>query len=330
MKKQAATALFALLLAALALHASADQWVFDHYIEIVCPFGVGGGADNTLQVLAPLLQGVLDTEVKVINVAGNGGGNAADYAMELPADGHSYLLASQSMVMSDLQGKMATRFREEFVPVARLLYSVDMIVASKAGSQGRFASFEEMLAYGKAHPGELSCGVLSQYGADYVALSQALEGVDVQMVPYDQTVELGADLISGKVTLMVTGAEEVMGLIDRGEVIPMVALYSERLPMLPDVPCTAELGIDCDTGVWRGLFARKDTPPEAIEAMNEAIVQAIDSRLWNKFLVVGSYNLRPGYCGAEEFERFMDNEYGKYAAFFHRRKMLCRVYGEED
>lgn len=330
MKKRAVTAFFTFLLITFMLQASADQWVFNHYIEIVCPFGVGGGADNTLQALAPLLQGVLDTEVKVINVAGNGGGNAADYAMELPADGHSYLLASQSMVMSDLQGKMATRFREEFVPVARLLYSVDMIVASKTGSQGRFASFEEMLAYGKAHPGELRCGVLSQYGADYVALLQTLEGVDVQMVPYDQTVELGADLISGKITLMVTGAEEVMGLIDRGEVIPMVALYSERLPMLPDVPCTAELGIDCDMGVWRGLFAKKDTPPKAIEAMNEAIVQAIDSHLWNKFLVVGSYNLRPGYCGTEEFERFMDNEYGKYAAFFHRRKMLCRVYGEED
>ena len=330
MKKRTAAALFALLLVSFALHAAADQWVFNHYIEIVCPFGVGGGADNTLQALAPLLQGVLDTEVKIINVAGNGGGNAADYAMELPADGHNYLLASQSMVMSDLQGKMATRFREEFVPVARLLYSVDMIVASKVGSQGRFASFEELLAYGREHPGELSCGVLSQYGADYVALSQALEGIDVQMVPYDQTVELGADLISGKVTLMVTGAEEVMGLIDRGEVIPMVALYSERLPMLPDVPCTAELGIDCDTGVWRGLFARRDTPVEAIEAMNEAIVRAMDSKQWNKFLVVGSYNLRPGYCGAEAFDRFMDNEYGKYAAFFHKRKMLCRVYGEED
>ena len=52
-----------------------------------------------------------------------------------------------------------------------------------------------------------ACGVLSQYGADYVALSQALEGIDVQMVPYDQTVELGADLISGKVTLMVTGGK---------------------------------------------------------------------------------------------------------------------------
>ena len=49
--------------------------------------------------------------------------------------------------------------------------------------------------------------MLSQYGADYVALSQALEGIDVQMVSYDQTVELGADLISGKVTLMVTGGK---------------------------------------------------------------------------------------------------------------------------
>lgn len=105
---------------------------------------------------------------------------------------------------------------------------------------------------------------------------------------------------------------------------------SWRCAWLPDVPCTGEMGIDSTVGIWRGLWARRDTPPEAIAAMDEAIVEAMNSRKWSKFLVVGSYELRPGYCNTADFERFIENEYGRYAVFYHRQKMLTRIYGEED
>ncbi len=330
MKRKGRFLLFVLLALALPKRAGADQWVFNKYIEIVCPWGIGGGADNTLRTIAPLLQGVLDTEVKIINVPGNGGIDGVQYVMEKPADGYCFLLGTQSMIMADLQGRMETRFKEEFVPVSRLVYSVDVIVASRAACEGRFQTFEELMQFGKEHPGEVTCGVMSQYGEDYIALMQTLGGMDVTIVPYDETVALGEDVIAGRTMLMVTGTEEVMGLIERGDVVPLIVLYEERLPMLPDVPCTKEMGIDSDMGVWRGLWARRGTPPEAIAALDEAVAQAVGSKKWNKFLIVGSYNLRPGYCNTAEFERFVENEYGRYAAFYHKRKMLGRIYGEAD
>ena len=143
MKRKGRFLLFVLLALALPKRAGADQWVFNKYIEIVCPWGIGGGADNTLRTIAPLLQGVLDTEVKIINVPGNGGIDGVQYVMEKTADAYCFLLGTQSMIMADLQGRMETRFKEEFVPVSRLVYSVDVIVASRAACEGRFQTFEE-------------------------------------------------------------------------------------------------------------------------------------------------------------------------------------------
>ena len=50
-----------------ALAASAE-WKFERKVSIVCPWGVGGGADSTLRPMANLVKSIIGQEVEIVNV----------------------------------------------------------------------------------------------------------------------------------------------------------------------------------------------------------------------------------------------------------------------
>ena len=55
MKKLVCLILALVMVLAMATCASAE-WKFERKIDLVCPWGVGGGADPTLRPMASLLQ----------------------------------------------------------------------------------------------------------------------------------------------------------------------------------------------------------------------------------------------------------------------------------
>ena len=52
--------------------AAADDWKWERKVTIVCPWGVGGGADGTLRPLQPILEKNLGVPVEIVNVEGAG------------------------------------------------------------------------------------------------------------------------------------------------------------------------------------------------------------------------------------------------------------------
>ena len=77
MKKLVCIVLAIVMTLALAACASAE-FKFERKIDLVCPWGVGGGADSTLRPLAQLLQGILGVPVEVVNVEGGSGVNGVE------------------------------------------------------------------------------------------------------------------------------------------------------------------------------------------------------------------------------------------------------------
>ena len=59
--------------------AAADDWKWERKVTIVCPWGVGGGADGTLRPLQPILEKELGVPVEIVNVEGAGGANGIDF-----------------------------------------------------------------------------------------------------------------------------------------------------------------------------------------------------------------------------------------------------------
>ena len=58
--------------------------------------------------------------VEIVNVEGAGGANGVNYAYKQPADGYTYMLGTQSLIMLDLQKILPMDFKAEFIPVSKL------------------------------------------------------------------------------------------------------------------------------------------------------------------------------------------------------------------
>lgn len=299
--------------------AGADDWKWERKVTLVCPWGVGGGADGTLRPLQPELEKVLGVPVEIVNVEGAGGANGIDFTNKQPADGYTYVLGTQSHIMLDLQKILPVDFREEFRPVAKLVHSINIIASSKKAMEGKYTNFNEFVTYAKEHPQELTCGMLTATGADSVSLKQTLAGglgcditeVEkyVKIVNYSSGAELSSAMVGGHININITGADEIKGLIESGDIVPLISMSEQRMSSFPDIECTGEHNIDSYVGTWRGVLCRKDTPDAAVNAMAAAIKTAWDSAAYQDFMKNAGYLDRPGYADAAEMQTLIDEEY---------------------
>ena len=318
--KRFALALFTVLFAVAfcassfaADEAPSASWKFDRKISIVCPWGEGGGADSTLRALIPLIKAATGQEVEVVNVTGNNGVNGASYTREQPADGYTFMLGTQSLLIQDVMGEMKFKFLNEFVPVARLVHAIDVIATSRTAMEERgFKTFSELRDYINAHPFSVSVGMLTRIGVDGLSFQQATEGLNILEVDYPTGAGMTEALLRGQIDLMITGTQEIEQQIQTGEIIPLLVLAEKRMNRYATVESSKELGINAFLGSERGIFAKNGTPREAIDAMRAIIADTVKTPEWNDFLQQGGYDERPGYADAPEYQKALEDEYKSF------------------
>ena len=326
MKKLVCALLAASLILVGAMAASAE-WKFERKVSIVCPWGVGGGADSTIRPMANLLKNVLGQEVEVVNVTGGNGVTAIEYVYKQPADGYTFMLGTQSLFMQDIQGTTSMNFKEEFIPVARLVHAINVITASKKAMDKKgYKTFSEMRGYVQKNPFEVSVGMLTSTGLDGASLKQALEGLDILDVSYPSGSEMNSALVGGHIDIMVTGTDEIAGLIEAGDIVPLLTLAEKRMNRYPDVECSVELGINSVLGPARGIFAKKGTPQEAIDALAAAVEAATKDPSWQEFLVQGCYDERPGFAGPAEYAKDCEEDYRLLSEYLKAEGVMKKDY----
>lgn len=302
-----------------------NAWKWERKVTLVCPWGVGGGADGTLRPLQPLLQEILGVPVEVVNVEGAGGANGIDFAYKQPADGYTFVLGTQSIIMLDLQKILPMDYRKEFIPVSKLVHSINLIASSSKAQAGKYSNFTEFVEYAKAHPKELTCGMLTATGADAVSLKQTLAGglgvgineIEnyIKIVNYSSGSELSSAMVGGHINISITGADEIKGLIESGDIVPLISMSEERMSSLPEVQCTGELGINSFVGTWRALYARTNTPQAAIDSLTVAVEKAWNSPAYQDFLKQASYLDRPGFANSADTLALMGKEYTSFEEY---------------
>ncbi|MBB6214150.1 tripartite-type tricarboxylate transporter receptor subunit TctC [Anaerosolibacter carboniphilus] len=278
-----------------------DEFKFERKIELVCPWGAGGGADSTLRAFASALEKEIGVPVVVNNVEGGGGVKGVEYSAKQPADGYTYMLGTQSLLLVNMQKLSSVDIYKEFIPVTKLVHDTNVIVAS---SKAPYTNFDELVEYIKANPGKVKCGVMTITGVDAFTVRETFEkaGVDVPLVAFNNGAELNAAIIGGHVDLATVGPAEVKGLVDSGDMRPIIVASEKRLPMIPDVEATGEKGIESYLGPMRGIFAKQGTPEAAIKAFEAAAAKAHASAEFQEWMKTVALDQRAGYANAADFQ----------------------------
>ena len=325
MKKILSLVLVAMMLLSIAVVASAE-FKFERKITIVCPWGVGGGADGTIRPMATLLQNYLGVPVEVQNVEGGSGVNGVEYTLKQPADGYTFMLGTQSLYLQDMMGNISQDFKTEMPAIDVLVHSINFIVGSKTKmEQYGVNNWAELQAYIAEHPYEVSVAMLTATGVDGASLAQATEGLDLLELAYDSGADANSALVGGHVDLYVCGYDEIAGLVESGNIVPMLALCEKRLNVLPDLQCAAEVGVESYMAPWRAIFAKNGTPQEAIDTLVAAVEVCREDPMWQEFIKSAAYDERPVPAVAD-LATFTQSEYKALRDYMVEQGTLVKDY----
>lgn len=294
--------------------AAAAGWEWERNIEIICPWGTGGGADTTLRTFASALEKELGVSVVVNNKSGAGGVTGVQFATSQPADGYTYLLCTQSPMLAQISGATDFDVYGSIKPLCQLVHDCNIFVTA---ADAPYNTYNELEEYATANPGSVKCGVLTITGLD-AACVEAAFGDTVEAVAYTEGSQLNADVIGGHVNLACVGPAEVSAMVESGDMKVIMSCTEERMTLAgyENVESAGELGLDCFYGPARGIFYVNGTPEEAIKAFEAAAEKAVASEEFQNWAAQQGLDQRQGWLNTADYQASWDKDYSDLSEMF--------------
>ena len=255
--------------------ASAEADYPSRPIKLVVPFPAGGGIDGTARIAAAALSNVVGQQIVIQNVGGAGGAIGTDSIAKAEPDGYSLLYHSTTgIVHAAVTEKLPYDWLRDLAPVAIITrFAPVMIIAPTVPAN----DLKEFIALLKANPGKYSFASSGTGTAVHLAeeLFKQKAGVDMVHVPYRGTAAAMADILAGRVAMMIDGVPVQTPNIRSGKVRALGVTTGTRSPALPDVPTMKEAGLDYEVPFWTAIYAPAATPKPLIAQLSVALRTAM-------------------------------------------------------
>src|SRR3954464_14922205 len=154
-------------------------------VRFVVGFTPGGPSDILARALGAKLSETLGQPVVVENRPGAGGNLAAEAVAKSAPDGNTWLLGNNSILATNaaLYAHLGYDPVKDFAPVALVAIQPNILVVHPSVPA---QSVKELIAYAKAHPGQLNYASSGAGAAAHLSaeLFKAMAGVDMIHVPY--------------------------------------------------------------------------------------------------------------------------------------------------
>lgn len=238
-------------------------------IRLIVPYGPGGSADQVARIYAEKLSGVLGQQVIVEDKPGASGGVGAQMVATSPPDGYTLLLSPTAIMAITPAARKVPYNPDDLVAVARLSTPILVITLTNALGVKNWAEF---VALAKQNPGKYwygSSGLGTITHLTGEVLTRAA-GIKMQHSPYKTIVDATGDVFDGRIQMVFDPS--FVTYAKAGKVRAVMVDGPARLADLPDVPTSAEVGLDLKgfrARSWFGLFAPKGTPPEILRRLSD-------------------------------------------------------------
>lgn len=280
-------------------------------IRIIVGFAPGGSTDVTARIIGQALSERLGQPVLIENRAGAGGNIGAEAAAKADPDGYTLLMATSSTFAANpaLYKSLPFDVRADFAPIAVTAFIPNLLVVNPTVPAKNLA---ELVAYAKANPGQLNYGSAGNGTSQHIsgALFNAQAGVQMTHIAYRGGAPAVNDLLGGQIQVLFAPLVEVVQQVRAEKLRALAITTAKRSPLLPEVPTVAETLAGYEVTLWNALLAPAKTPPEIIDRINRAAIDALRSdEVKAKLAEQGS---EPVGNSPAEFKAFIASELVKW------------------
>lgn len=274
-RKLLALAVGAPLLLALPLGASAQSAADfpNKPIELVVPFGAGGGTDVLARVFADAAKKHTSQPINVLNKPGASGGIGLTEVATAKPDGYKVAMVTVELAIIPHMGMMKP-MPDDFTPIVRL--NADPIVLT-VRAESPWRTIEEFVDAAKKSKdpmkfGNAGNGGLSHLGA--AALAQKI-GVSFTHVPFQGNAPAVVALMGGHIDAVTSSPSEVSPHLASGKLRSLGVFADQRFmgPGFDQVPTLKERKIDLSMGTWRGIAGPKNIPADVMEKLSAIAIK---------------------------------------------------------
>ncbi|HEX6157182.1 MAG TPA: tripartite tricarboxylate transporter substrate binding protein, partial [Burkholderiales bacterium] len=255
-------------------------------VQLIVPWGAGGGTDATARIIATLLEKELKQPFNVVNRTGGSGVVGHDAIAKATPDGYTIGLITVEITMMHWQG-LTTLKHTDYTPIG-------LVNADPAGITVRadspYKSTKDLIAAIKANPGKMKASGTGQGGIWHLAIAGLLkeQGIDpsaLPWVPSNGAAPGMQDLVAGGVDVVPCSLPEARAMIDAGKARPLAIMDAKPSSLYPKVPTLKqELGSNWQIAAWRVIAAPKGIPADAQKTLTTALKKVYDSKDYKDFM----------------------------------------------
>src|SRR5580698_7679078 len=311
MRFETSLAAIALLLFGLAAPVLAQDYP-TRPITLVVPFAPGGSTSIVARVIGDRMSQLLGQGIVIDHRPGAGGTVGTKFVAKSNPDGYTLLLGYTGTLAigPSLYRNVGYDPRKDFVPIGMIGSAPSALVVHPSFPPKTVA---ELIAYAKAHPGEVNfgsagVGSVNHITGEYFARAA---GITLTHIPYKGTGPALTDLLGGHIPMALAPIPATNPNVAAGLLRALAVTGKTRSALMPDVPTLAESGFPgFEASLYYGLVAPAGTPHQVIDKLNTELRAALASDDVNIFKEKTAYEITPDT--PEDYAAFIDQDEKKW------------------
>jgi len=259
--------------------AVAQTWPAARPLTMVVPFPPGPALDLVARLVGGKISDALGQTVVVENRSGANGTIGSSLVARAMPDGYTLLAATAGTHVTavHLMKHLPYDPLKDFAPIVA---AVEPVTCLAVHSAVPVDTVEELIAYARSHPDELSYGS-SGLGSVFHMMGELFNqtaGVRIKHVPYRGVAPAMQDVISGHIPMVFISVSNAIPAMQTGRVKILAVLEPTRYPKLSQVRSMSEIvSAFQKPSSWFGFFGPAGLPREIVTRLNIEMVKSLNA-----------------------------------------------------
>ena len=268
---------FCAIVSGLAVAENAVHAYPDRPVRWIVPFAPSGPTDLMSRAVAEKLSQRLGQQFVLDNRSGAGGNIGAEVVSKSAPDGYTLMIGHVGTHAINVTLYPSVGFDpvRDFTPIT-LIATLPLALVIHPAVPAK--DVKELIAYAKAHPGQLNFASAGNGGPTHLAgeLLKSSALIDIVHVPYKGNAAALLDLVAGRVQIMFSNMLTSMPHVRAGKLRAIGISSVRRSPQAPDLPTIAESGLPGFSAVpWYGVLGPAGLPRPIVGKLNSEITRAL-------------------------------------------------------